>query len=126
MGTNSERRINKRWPEALKREIVAASFAPGASVSTVARQYDVNANQVFTWRRRYGPVAASVTASPAPKPKLLPVTVVSEPGIIGAPSSASAISDVVEIEVAGSYVIRIGPHFNAGLLRRILDVLVRR
>ncbi len=41
------------WPEALKREIVAASFAPGSSVSVVARQYDVNANQVFGWRRRY-------------------------------------------------------------------------
>ena len=38
------RRRNKRWPEALKREIVAATLAPGASVSVVARQYDVNAN----------------------------------------------------------------------------------
>jgi transposase-like protein len=50
--TKAKRR-NKRWPEALKREIVAASIAPGASVSVVARQYDVNANQVFSWRRRY-------------------------------------------------------------------------
>jgi hypothetical protein len=50
--TKTKRR-NKRWPEALKREIVAASMAPGASVSVVARQYDVNANQVFSWRRRY-------------------------------------------------------------------------
>ncbi len=48
----SEKRRNKRWPEALKREIVAATFEPGASVSVVARQYDVNANQVFMWRRR--------------------------------------------------------------------------
>ena len=37
MDTNGERRTNKRWSEALKREIVAASFAPGASVSVVAR-----------------------------------------------------------------------------------------
>ena len=54
MDTSGERRRNKRWPEALKREIVAATRAPGASVSVVARQYDVNANQVFSWRRRYG------------------------------------------------------------------------
>lgn len=126
MGTNSGRRTNKRWPEALKREIVAASFAPGASVSTIARQYDVNANQVFTWRRRYGPATTPVTPSPAPKPKLLPVTVVPEAESAGALPSALAAHGVVEIEVAGSYVIRIGPHFNAGLLRRILDVLVRR
>ena len=54
MDTNGRRRANKRWPEALKREIVAASLFAGASVSVVAWQYDVNANQVFGWRRRYG------------------------------------------------------------------------
>jgi len=47
------KRRHKVWPEALKREIVAACAVPGASVSMVARQYDVNANQVFTWRKLY-------------------------------------------------------------------------
>ncbi|MCR9061336.1 MAG: transposase [Rhodobacteraceae bacterium] len=51
--SEGKRRRNKRWPEVLKREIVAASLKPGASVSGVARHYDVNANQVFMWRRRY-------------------------------------------------------------------------
>jgi len=37
----------------VKREIVAASLEPGSSVSLVARRYDVNANQVFAWRKRY-------------------------------------------------------------------------
>ena len=46
-------RRNRSWPETLKREIVAASYAPGLSVSMVARHYDVNANQVFGWRKRY-------------------------------------------------------------------------
>jgi transposase len=70
MDTSRERRRNKRWPEALKREIVAASLAPGASVSIVARQYDVNANQVFSWRRRF-----SRTVEPSPTaPGLVPVT----------------------------------------------------
>jgi transposase len=53
MGTTATGRRNRSWPEALEREIVAASFAPGSSVSMVARQYDVNANQVFSWRKRY-------------------------------------------------------------------------
>ena len=52
MGTNKRRR-HRAWPESLKREIVAATLLPGSSVSRVARRYDVNANQVFAWRRRY-------------------------------------------------------------------------
>jgi len=34
-----------------KVRIVEESLAPGASVSLVARAHDVNANQVFLWRR---------------------------------------------------------------------------
>src|ERR1019366_449878 len=40
--TATGRQRNRSWPEALKREIFAASFA-GSSVSIVARHYDVNA-----------------------------------------------------------------------------------
>ena len=43
----------KRHPVAFKRAVVEASFAPGASVSRVARDHDVNANQVFLWRTLY-------------------------------------------------------------------------
>jgi transposase len=76
--TKAKRR-NKRWPEALKREIVAATLQPGASVSVVARQYDVNANQVFSWRRRYGAAQLqSASPSPASMPTLVPVTIVAE------------------------------------------------
>ena len=65
------RRRNRSWPEALKREIVAASFAPGSSVSMVARHYDVNANQVFSWRRLYrdDPRVSGVPSAP----QLIPV-----------------------------------------------------
>ena len=50
MDTNGSGRRRRSWPEALKREIVAASFEPGASASVVARRYDVNTNQLFIWR----------------------------------------------------------------------------
>ena len=67
MGTSEPgRRRHRSWPEALKREIVAASYAPGSSVSMVARHYDVNANQVFSWRKLYrdDPGAAAVSSVP--------------------------------------------------------------
>jgi transposase len=36
-----------------RRQIVEETLKPGASVSQVARVHDVNANQVFHWRRQY-------------------------------------------------------------------------
>ena len=36
-----------------RRAIVEETLKPGASVSLVARAHDVNANQVFKWRRQY-------------------------------------------------------------------------
>ena len=56
------RRRHRLWPEALKRKIVAASLAPSASASVVARQYDVNTNLVFAWRKRL--VAAAHPPTP--------------------------------------------------------------
>ena len=36
-----------------RRQIVEESMKPGASVALVARAHDVNANQVFKWRKQY-------------------------------------------------------------------------
>jgi transposase len=36
-----------------RRAIVEETLKPGASVSLVARAHDVNANQVFKWRKQY-------------------------------------------------------------------------
>ena len=119
--TNGEkRRRNKRWPKALKREIVAATSLPGASVSVVARQYDVNANQVFAWRRRFREVdKASPPASP---PTLVPVTITPEPDEKPAP----AASETIEIEVGGDCRVRVGSGFDGRALKRVLDVLRKR
>ena len=55
----------REWPEALKRQMVAETLEPGASVSIVARRHDVNTNQLFKWRRELLPkaVPAVVEAS---------------------------------------------------------------
>ena len=121
MGTTaSGRRRNRSWPEPLKREIVAASFAPGSSVSMVARQYDVNANQVFSWRKRYREASDRPSAPSAPQ--LIPVVVAAD-SVAGPPS---AIPENIEIDVAGKYCVRVGCGFDGPALRRVLDVLERR
>jgi len=115
---SQERRRHRSWPEALKREIVAASLRPGTSVSVVARRYDVNANQVFAWRRRY----RSGSVEPAGV-QLVPVTVTPDQPIATPPARAN---ELIEIELAAGYRVRIGSGVKAASLRLVLDVLERR
>src|SRR5262245_41020571 len=122
MGTNGTGRRNRSWPEALQRENVAASFAPGSSVSKVARRYDVNANQVFSWRKRYRDEARAPAVRSAPQ--LIPVMVTAEPdAVVTQPSTAAA---AIEIDLAGKYRVRVGSGGEGEALRRVLDVLARR
>jgi transposase len=115
MDTNKRRRRHRSWPEALKREIVAATLAPGSSVSLVARRYDVNANQVFAWRRRYREAAAEPAGL-----QLMPVTVTPDHSVGTAPAATA-----IEIALNG-YCVRVGDGIKASTLRLVLDVLERR
>jgi transposase len=120
--TETGRRRHRSWPEALKREIVAASYAPGSSVSIVARHYDVNANQVFSWRKLYqdDPRAPAVSSVP----ELIPVMVTAEPQVVA--TQPSTVAEMIEIDLAGKYRIRVSIDVDARALRRVLDVLERR
>lgn len=125
MHRNSEgQRRYQSWPEDLKREIVAATLEPGASVAAVARRYGVNANQVFSWRKRLL-AAASEAAPPHPdepaEPGLIPVVLTAE-----VPDASEPFDERIEIELAGGYRVRVGAAFQGPALRRVLDVLERR
>jgi len=120
--TATGRRHNHSWPEALKREIVAASFAPGAAVSMVARHYNVNANQVFSWRKRYRDDPRAPAGGSAPQ--LIPVTVTAETAAVA--TTPSTVTETIEIDFAGKYGVRVGNGVDAQALRRVLDVLERR
>src|SRR3974377_731590 len=119
-------RHHRSWPEALKREIVAASLVRGssgvgASVSVVARQYDVNANQVFSWRKRYRDDARQLSGPLAPH--LIPVIVTAEQKAV---AEQSSVAEKIEIDVAGKYRVCVGSGFDRQALRRVLEVLERR
>ena len=101
---------------------MAPCLVPGASVSMVARQYDVNTNMVFTWCRLYGgaPIAAA--------PQLLPVVVTPDlPGETPpAPPAGLPTADLTEIDLPCGYRVRIGSNIKASMLRAVLDSLERR
>jgi transposase len=120
MDTNGSRRPRRSWPEALKREIVAASLEPGASVSLVARRYDVNTNQLFSWRRLYRDGLLGPTGS-----ALVPVAVKGAPSVV-VDASPPRVTDTIEIEVPGGYRVRVGTGVDGEVLRRVLDALARR
>jgi transposase len=44
----------KRYTDEFKREAVGLTRQPGSSVSQVARDIGVNANQLWRWRREHG------------------------------------------------------------------------
>ena len=56
----------REYSEALKRQMVAETLEPGASVSIVARRHDVNSNQLFRWRRQLLPKAVVESGAMVP------------------------------------------------------------
>ena len=112
------RRVRRLWSNDEKRRIVAQSYAPGVSVSVVARRYDVNANLIFTWRRdpRYKPAAGADEA-----PSFLPVEVVPEPSPPSEPAGAS--DDRIEIALSNGDRVSAFGSFDVNALCRVVLAL---
>jgi transposase len=102
----------RQWPAALKRQIVEETFAPGASASVVARRYDVNANQLFRWRRDW---RDGLLGEGAAEPRLVPVAVAEE--------SSAPGGGVIEIELGPGARVRVIGAVDATALRQVLEVL---
>jgi transposase len=105
--TSVERR--RRWSAAEKRRLVAATLAPGASVSTIAREAGVHPSQLWGWRRQMR------AAAPV---QFTPVRVAEE-----APSTAArASAGTIEIELSGAR-LRITGAADAATLTAVLAAL---
>ena len=107
----------RRWSEAEKRRIVAESYQAGVSVSLMARRNDVNANQVFTWRRQYRERGGFVPVVVEPDRMLPPP-----------PDAGSGAGAAGRMEIAlsdGSRVI-VDREVDGAALGRVLSALARR
>jgi transposase len=120
------RRSRRVHSAAFKRELVARSLTPGASVSALALEAGVNANLLFKWRRmhlraRRGAATAPIrTASPA----LLPVTLAMPPPARAAMATTSpaARAGCIEIDIEGARV-RLHGSVDPASLRCLLQAL---
>jgi transposase len=117
------RRRRRSWSAEEKRQIVAETFAPGASVSLVARRHDLNANMLFTWRRRMGATAAAHPGDNAVA--FVPATITAE-GTATALPAASVAAGRIEIVLAGGDRVIVGADVDAAALTRVVKVLGRR
>jgi len=96
---------------------VAETLEPGASVSIVARRHDVNANQLFKWRREMAPeppvaVEHSVT--------MLPVEIAPE---VGEPRPRARRSGIIEIAFAGGARVCVRGEVSPETLRQVIELL---
>jgi len=102
-----------------RRRIVEATLQPGASVSRVARRHDVNANQVFHWRKLYreGRLGDCGTT------KLLPVRVAEERSAREAESGGAGRSGTIEIRLAKG-TVRVAGAADVSALRAAIECLL--
>lgn len=119
-----EMRAGKRFrTKAERRQIVEETMKPGASVSQVAREHDVNANQVFHWRRQYRAGWFEEKKATA----LLPVRVtagVTRKPLAAVATTALARPGVIDIDL-GHARVRIEGSADPHCVRAALEGLVR-
>jgi len=126
----SKRAPRRLRPISEKRRIVEETFEPGASIATVARRHEVNANLVFNWRKQYH-AGILVEAISTKAPVLLPVDV---------PASSTEIEAVegktptprprkeagsIEIELSGGHRIRVNGRVDRTTLSRVISAVRR-
>lgn len=117
VGTSGEQtriKRRRRWPEALKRQIVAETLEPGSSVSIIARRHDVNANQVFLWRRELLPKPAPAVENGM----MLPVEIEPEQR-----RQRRANGGCIEIEFGNGARVRVRGEVPPETLRQVIELL---
>lgn len=102
-----------------RRDIVEETLVPGASVARVARQHEVNANQVFYWRKLYREGRLGIRiATP-----LLPVRVKTEqPAKTLKDNGHMSSSGTMEISLSRG-TLRITGAVDVAALRAVLECL---
>ncbi|HYZ40027.1 MAG TPA: transposase [Stellaceae bacterium] len=123
----------RRWSATEKARIVTETLVPGASVSEVARRWQVSSQQVFTWRReaRAGHLALPLDAGVAGgAPSFVPIVaeevpasrIEEEVGTAAERMAKPSPRPCIEIRLAGA-VIRVVGGTDRVLLADVLRAL---
>jgi transposase len=102
-----------------RRDIVEETLVPGASVARVARKHDVNANQVFYWRKLFREERLGISMNP----QLLPVKVKAERPAEAVKSVAPSLSPGTMEITFPKGTLRIAGSVDVVALRAVLESL---
>ena len=103
----------RQYSEASKRQMVAETLVPGASVSIVARRHDVNSNQLFRWRRQLLPKAVVESGA------MVPVAIAPDGGRPRRPDREG----VIEIAFGCGARVRLRGEVSCETLRQMIELL---
>ena len=103
----------REYSEALKRQMVAETLEPGASVSIVARRHDVNSNQLFRWRRQLLPKAVVESGA------MVPVEIAPD----GGRPRRTDREGVIEIAFGCGARVRLRGEVRSETLRQVIELL---
>ena len=113
------RRKRRSWSVEEKRRIVDESLVEGASIAEIARRHDLNANQLFTWRRQSG----AEPAEPRGLASIMPVTIAPDAAAEDSPSGSTG---QIEIVLSGGDRIIVWADVETAALARVLKALAQR
>jgi transposase len=108
-----------------KRRIVEATLGSSASMASLARQYGLNANQLFHWRKLYraGLLGSTSTVRSDSSARLLPVTVEADPEQAESDAGAEQASGTINIELPGRVLISVEGRVDPSMVRAVLESL---
>ncbi|RKU02497.1 IS66 family insertion sequence hypothetical protein [Burkholderia sp. Nafp2/4-1b] len=114
------------YPRELRDRLAAAACEPGVSVAKLARENGINANMLFTWRRRY--LADQQARSAGLIPVVLlsdtPTEVIASSSVEPQAQGAKSVSPVGTIEIRiGRAVVKVDGLVDADMLRIVLGSL---
>ena len=112
-----ERHKRRSWTGDEKRRIVEESLEPGVSIAKVARRYNLNANQLCTWRRQQGVSTTTLHNSGS----ILPVTL--NPDTLSSIVDSPGASGQMETVLAEGDRIIVWSDFEAAALLRAIKAL---
>lgn len=118
-------RVRRHWTVNEKRRIVEESLSSGRSMASLARDHDLNANQLFYWRKQYsaGQLCEDAFTERPRSVQLLPISVADDEALAAEQIKTSVPRLTMNIEIPGRALVSLEGAIDAMFIRTVLEGL---